>query len=235
MNKKHITYFLLFCLPIIATAQSLGSEILLRGGISLGAPIILKNIPEGATGKIGVGPNFNLLWRERFHPNFSLSLGVGYSEKSAEFSSPVNGRYDAARGIWGQSFPFPIRIKYEGEVIGSVKNKYLDFPIVASVHINNWRFGLGYQYSKLLQGSLTGSIDVKALLLTFREQPFDESDIIESRENVALLSIGRQLSDRISIALDSSASFNRMMTETEDGRSNPRNVYVHLLVGFRLK
>ena len=234
MNKKIITYFFLLCLPIYTYCQSLGSEILVRGGLSIGAPIVVKDIPEGATGKPGFGPNFNLLWRERFHPNFSLALGIGYSEKSAEFASPVNGRYDAARGIWGQSFPFPIRIKYEGEVVGTVQNKYLDFPIIASAHIGDWRFGLGYQYSKLLKGRLAGSIDVKALLLTFKDQPFDESAFIETRENVGLLSIGRQLSDRISLSLDVSASLNRLMTKEEEGMRNPRNVYAHLLVGFRL-
>ena len=234
MNKKTITYFFLFCFPIFSYSQSLGSEVLIRGGLSIGAPLVVKDIPEGATGKPGFGPNFSVLWRERFHPNFSLALGIGYSEKGAEFTSPVSGKYDAARGIWGQSFPFPIRIKYEGEVFGTIQNKYLDFPIVASVHTGKWRFGLGYQYSKLLKGSLTGSIDVKALLLTFNDQPFDESGFIESRENVALLSIGRQFSDRISISLDASASLNRLMTKEEEGINNPRNVYAHLLIGFRL-
>ena len=93
---------------------------------------------------------------------------------------------------------------------------------------------MGYQYSKLLKGSLTGSVDVKALLLTFKDQAFDESAFIETRENVALLSIGKQLSDRINVSLEMSASLNRLMNKEEEGLRNPRNVYMHLLVGFKL-
>ena len=235
MKFKVITYLFLFCaFPLLLQSQTLGSEVILRGGLSIGAPIIIRDLPENATGQPGFGPNLNLLWRERFHSNFSLTLGIGYSEKGGSFQSPVTGKYDAARGIWGETFPFPVRIKYEGDVDGKIQNKYLDFPIVASWHTHHWRFGLGYQYSKLLKGSLTGSIDVKALLLTFKDQPFDESDFIETRENVALLSIGRQLSDRISVEFDASASLNRLMTKEEDGLRNPRNVFVHVLVGFRL-
>ena len=236
MQIKNFTFLILFLFncPCFLASQSLGSQVLLRGGLSVGAPIVVKNIPEGATGQPGFGPNLSIQWRERFHPNFSLAIGIGYSEKGAEFSSPVSGKYDAARGILGETFPFPIRVKYTGDVHATIQNKYLDFPIIASVHTRYWRFGLGYQYSKLLKGSLTGSIDVKALLLTFKDQPFDESDFLKTRENVALLSIGRQLSDRISLSLESSVSFDRLMTKEEEGVSNPRNVYVHLLVGFQL-
>lgn len=235
MRIKTFTYLLcLFSFPMAVMSQSLGSQVFLRGGVSIGAPIVIKDIPEEASGKPGLGPNFNLLWRERFHSKFSLTLGIGYSEKGGSFTSPVTGKYDAARGIWGESFPFPVKIKYEGDVEGKIQNKYLDFPILASIHTEKWRFGLGYQYSKLLQGSLTGSIDVKALLLTFKDQPFDESDFIGTRENVALLSIERQFSDRISLSIDASASLNRLMTKEEDGLRNPRNVFIHFLVGYKL-
>lgn len=235
MQIKTILYFfLLLFAPLSIFSQSLGSQVILRGGLSVGAPILVKDIPEGATGQPGFGPNLGIQWQERFHPNFSLSIGVGYSEKGGSFQSPVTGKYDAARGILGETFPFPVRINYEGDVDATIQNKYLDFPIIASIHTGDWRFGLGYQYSKLLKGSLTGSIDVKALLLTFKDQPFDESDFIGTRENVALLSIGRQLSDRINVSFEASASLNRLMIKEEEGLRNPRNVYVHFLMSFQL-
>jgi len=221
-------------LPFLLDAQSLGSQVSLRGGLSIGSPIIVKNIPEEATGRPGFGPNLGIQWRERFHPNFSLSIGLGYSEKGSQFTSPVTGKYDAARGILGETFPIPIRIKYTGTVDAKIQNSYLDFPIIASVHTTRWRFGLGYQYSKLLKGSLTGSVDVKALLLTFKDQAFDESANIQTRENVGLLSIERAFSDRLSISFETTVSLGRLMIKEEDGVSNPRNVYIHLLVGYKL-
>lgn len=236
MQRIHYYCLLLFLSisPFLLTAQSLGSQVLLRGGLSVGSPIIVKDIPAEATGRPGLGPNLGIQWRERFHPNFSLSIGLGYSEKGSQFTSPVAGKYDAARGIWGESFPIPIRINYTGVVDAKIQNSYLDFPIIASIHTTRWRFGLGYQYSKLLKGSLTGSVDVKALLLTFKDQAFDESANIQTRENVALLSIERAFSDRVSLAFETTVSLGRLMIKEEEGVSNPRNVYVHLLVGYKL-
>lgn len=236
MQHKYLTFLaaILCCLPFYLTSQSLSSKISLRGGLSIGAPIIVTNIPEEASGKPGFGPNLGIQWQERFYSNFSLSIGMGYSEKGASFISPVSGKYDAARGIWGESFPIPLRIGYTGVVDATIENKYLDFPIIVNYHLNNWRVGVGYQYSKLLNGSLKGSVDVKALLLNFRDQPFDESAMIQSRENVGIFTVGRQLTDRLSLALDTTVSFDRLLTQVEEGVSNPRNVYVHLMVGFQL-
>ena len=234
MQNKYL--YLLFCLCACfqLNSQSLPSQLLIRGGLSVGSPIIVKNIPEGATGRPGLGPTISLQWRERLHPKFSLAVGVGYSEKGSQFTSPVSGKYDATRGIFGKQFPFPLRIKYTGEVTGQIQNQYLDFPITASFHTNKWRVGLGYQYAKLLKGSFKGSVDVKALLLTFKDQAFDESAFIKGTENVGLVSVGCQLSNRISLALDTTVSLGRLMTKVEEGVSNPRNVYMHLMVEFKI-
>jgi len=235
---QRILYYLLLLslgsFPTLLTGQSLGSQVLLRGGLSIGSPVIVKNIPEEATGRPGFGPNLGIQWRERFHPNFSLSIGIGYSEKGSQFTSPVTGKYDAARGILGETFPIPIRIKYTGTVDAKIQNNYVDFPIIVSVHSTRWRFGVGYQYSKLLKGSLTGSVDVKALLLTFKDQAFDDSANIQTRENVGLLSIERAFTDKLSITFETSVSLGRLMINEQEGVSNPRNVYVHLLVGYKL-
>ncbi len=234
MQHKYLLLIALLCVPFFLQSQSLSSSIIAKGGISIGGPLAFSNIPSEATGQAGLGPNLSLHWREQFHSNFSISIGIGYSEKGATFTSPVSGKYDAARGILGEEFPIPLRIGYTGIVDGIIENRYLDFPIIASYHLKQWRFGVGYQYSKLLSGSLTGLVDVKALLLTFRDQVFDESDIIKSRENVGIVSIGRQLSNRLSISLDATMSFDKLMSKVEDGIINPRNTYVHLLVGFTL-
>jgi len=163
MQHKYLFIAALLCFPFLLNSQSLGSSVIARGGISIGGPIGLSDIPSEATGQPGLGPNLSLLWREQFYSNFSISIGIGYSEKGATFTSPVSGKYDAAKGILGEEFPIPLRISYTGLVDGTIENRYLDFPIVASYHTKKWRFGLGYQYSKLLKGSLTGLVDVKAL------------------------------------------------------------------------
>jgi len=235
MQHKYLFITVFLCLPFFLQSQSLGSSVIARGGISIGGPLGFSDIPSEATGQPGLGPNLSLQWRERFYSNFSLSIGIGYSEKGATFTSPVSGRYDAARGILGEEFPIPLRIGYTGIVDGQIDNRYLDFPIIASYHTKKWRFGLGYQYSKLLQGSLTGLVDIKALLLTFNDQVFDESSIIRTRENVGIVSIGRQVSNRLNVSLDATMSFNRLFNNViEEGLVNPRNTYVHLLVGFTL-
>ncbi len=234
MQHKYLLISALLCVPFFLNSQSLGSSVIARGGVSIGGPIAFSDIPSEATGQPGLGPNLSLLWRERFYSNFSISIGMGYSEKGATFTSPVSGKYDAARGILGEEFPIPLRISYTGIVDGTIENRYLDFPIIASYHVKQWRFGLGYQYSKLLKGSLTGLVDVKALLLTFKGQVFDESALIKNRENVGIVSIGRQVSNRLSISLDATMSFDKLMNQADNGLVNPRNTYVHLLVGFTL-
>ena len=86
-----------------------------------------------------------------------------------------------------------------------------------------------------MKGSLTGLVDVKALLLTFNDQVFDESSFIKTRENVGIVSIGRQVSNRLNVSLDATMSFDRLLTNVvAEGLVNPRNTYVHLLVGFTL-
>jgi len=52
---------------------------------------------------------------------------------------------------------------------------------------------------------------------------------------VGIVSIGRQVSNRLNISLDATMSFDRLLNNNlEEGLVNPRNTYVHLLVGFTL-
>ena len=206
----------------------------IRGGITTGSPIVLKNIPSGATGKPGLGLNAGLELTYLFHPKFSVTIGGAYAKKGSSFSSPVSGKYDATRGIFGARFPFPLRVKYTGTVEAGFDMAYLDFPVLANIHLKKWWIGLGYQYSTMLEGSLDGSVDVKALLLKFNDQAFDESDNIKDYDHSIILKIGRQLTNRFSIAADFTVSGQQLMIEAEEGFSNPRNVFINVLVGFKL-
>lgn len=205
-----------------------------RAGITTGSPIVIGKIPSGATGQPGLGLNAGLELTYVFHPKFSITLGGAYAKKGSSFSSPVSGKYDATRGVFGERFPFPLRVKYTGTVEASFDMTYLDFPLLVNLHLKKWWFGLGYQYSTMLEGSLDGSVDIKALLLNFNDRAFDESSNIKDYDHAIILKIGRQLTERFSIATDFTVSTQQLMIEMEEGFSNPRNVFINVLVGFKL-
>ena len=205
-----------------------------RAGITTGSPIVTKNIPEGATGRPGIGLNAGLEFTYTLHPRFSLTLGAAYAQKGSSFSSPVSGKYDATRGVFGERFPFPLRVKYTGTVDAGFNMTYIDFPVLVNVNLKKWWIGLGYQYSTMLEGTLDGSVDVKALFMNFDDQAFDESENIKDYDHAAILKIGRQLTKRISISTDFTVSAQRLMIEAEEGFSNPRNVFANVLVSYKL-
>ena len=231
-------FFLLF--TFLLFNQSFGqlstkrAHLEVRAGITTGSPIILKDIPADATGKPGIGLNVGLEYTYVFHPKFSMTIGAAYAKKGSSFSSPVSGKYDATRGVFGERFPFPLRINYTGTVEAGFDMTYLDFPILTNVHFKKWWIGLGYQYSRMLAGTLDGSVDVKALFLSFNDQAFDESANIKDYDHSGILKVGRQLNRRFSVAMDFTVSAQRLLIEAEEGFSNPRNVFVNVLVGYRL-
>lgn len=235
--KKGLLFFLLCAFSFPQLFSQLRTQRLhldVRAGITTGSPIVVKNIPSGATGKPGLGLNAGLELTYLFLPKFSVTIGGAYAQKGSSFTSPVSGKYDAARGVFGQRFPFPVRVKYTGTVEAAFNMTYLDFPILVNLNLKKWWLGLGYQYSTMLEGSLDGSVDVKALLLNFNDQAFDESSNIKDYDHALILKIGRQLTRRFSIATDFTVSTQRLMIEMEEGFSNPRNVFVNVLLGFRL-
>ena len=237
-DVKKSLFFLSFCCLFLTTAFSQLSNqrihLDIRAGITTGSPIVLGSIPSGATGRPGLGLNAGLELTYAFHPKFSVTIGGAYAKKGSSFSSPVSGKYDATRGVFGERFPFPLRVKYTGNVEAGFDMTYLDFPVLLNVHLKKWWLGLGYQYSTLLAGTLDGSVDVKALLLKFNDQAFDMSDNIKDYDHSIILKVGRQLTNRLSIATDFTVSGQQLMIEAEEGFSNPRNVFINVLIGFKL-
>jgi len=206
----------------------------MRSGITTGSPIIIRNIPDGATGKPGIGFNAGLEFTYRIFPRISITLGAAYAEKGSSFTSPVSGKYDAARGVFGERFPFPLRVKYTGSVAANFNMTYIDFPVMTNVHFKKWQMGMGYQYSTMLTGKFDGAVDVKALLLNFKDQQFDESENIKDYDHALILKVGRQMSKRLLVAVNIAVSTQRLLIQPEEGFSNPRNVFANLLVGFRI-
>jgi len=237
-DVKKSLLFLSFCSLFFSTAFSqLSSQRIhldVRAGITTGSPIVVSSIPSEATGQPGIGLNAGLELTYVFHPRFSVTIGGAYAKKGSTFSSPVSGKYDATRGVFGERFPFPLRVKYTGNVDAGFDMTYLDFPVLLNVHLKKWWIGLGYQYSTMLDGTLDGSVDVKALLLKFNDQAFDMSENIKDYGHSVILKVGRQLTQRFSIATDFTVSGQQLMLDMEEGFSNPRNVFINVLVGFKL-
>jgi len=229
-----LLFTFLFLTPSYSQLKSNRAHLEVRAGITTGSPIVVKDIPSEATGKPGIGLNAGLEYTYVFHPRFSMTIGAAYAKKGSSFTSPVSGKYDATRGVFGERFPFPLRVKYTGTIAAGFDMTYLDFPVLINVHLKKWWIGVGYQYSKMLEGRFDGSLDIKALLLSFNDQAFDESTNIKDYDHSGIIKIGRQLNKRISVAIDFTVSAQQLLIEEIEGTSNPRNVFVNVLVGYRL-
>ena len=204
-------------------------------GMNIGAPMTnIFDIPEGAKGMPGIGIHPGITLEYPQNHDFSVGVGVGYSRKGGSFTSPVAGKYDVTRGIFGTNFPIPLRVKYTGIVDGIFENDYVDFPFFVNYHRNLWKFRLGYQFSKLLNARLDGEVDVRALLLNFNDVKYDESDNIKSKDHALIIGAERQLVGRLSIAANFTYGLVKIMKKELEEGTNPRNVWVYLMVKYRL-
>ena len=139
--------------------------------------------------------------------NLSLRGGIYYAIKGSEFQSPIEGKYDVAEGIFGLQLPFPLEVNYTGTVTGVYENRYLDFPIYLHFRpLKRVSVGAGYQYSKLLKGHMAGTVDVKALLLNFNNQEFDQTELIRSSDQSVLAEFGFQITNTLNLKLRGSMS-----------------------------
>lgn len=204
-----------------------------HAGITIGSPY--DTPPEGATGQPGIGPSWGGevsldLWK-----NWRILTGLYYAEKGSTFQSPVEGTYNAADGSFGFTLPFAINVDYTGTVTGSYRNRYLDIPLVMTYQPTKWiSVGLGYQYSHLLTGRMKGSVDVRAVGLTFEDQPFDQSDLIYDQDQAFLFDINGHFLRIFEIKIRTGIGLTPMMAEDPEGFGRPKNYYVAMMVGARL-
>ncbi len=208
-----------------------------QGGLIIGTPLgNISSVPEGATGKLGVGANAGLELKINLSRRMSLNTGILFAHKSNEFETPVSGKYNLSDGILGIKLPFPINAKYKGTATGEFSNQYLDFPIYVGLQTGRRTvLSFGYQYSQLLQGRLNGEADVKALLLNFRDQEFDESHLISEEDHAALAGVHYQIADHLEMRLRFAYGLKGIFTEAPEGMDNMRNLYMGLMLayGFR--
>ena len=212
--------------------------IYLEGGLIMGTPLgSISSVPEGATGRLGIGANAGIEVGVRLINRLSLHGGALFAHKSNEFQTPVAGKYNLAGGVLGIRLPFPVNVKYTGTATGEFSNQYVDFPLYLGFQAGKrTTVSLGYQYSHLLSGRLDGEADVKALALNFRDQEFDESHLIKGYDHAAIAGVHYQLVNNLEMRLRFSYGLNGIFSEAPEGMNNMRNLYLGAMLayGFRL-
>ena len=230
--KVVLPFFLFFFLQNFIQAQ-IGWQI--NTGTIVGSPV-MSPIPEGATGQPGWGINVGTEFLFSFDEKLSIHGGIQYAVKGSEYMSPIEGKYDVAEGVLGIELPFPLEADYTGEVEGKFKNTYLDFPIYVNYRIlKRLSLSAGFQYSKLLSGSMTGEVDVNTLLfLNFNNQAFDQSELIKENDKALLGELNIHILDNLVLQLRGSYGLSPILTEDPSGLGNPRNIYLGVMLGYRV-
>lgn len=230
--KAVLPIFLFFFLQNYLQAQ-IGWQI--NAGAIVGSPV-MSPIPEGATGKPGKGINIGTEILFSINEKLSIHGGVQYAVKGSEYTSPIEGRYDIAEGVLGIELPFPLEANYTGEVEGEFKNSYLDFPLYAKYKVlKRLSLSAGFQYSRLLSGSMTGEADINALFfININDQPFDQSDLIKKNDKALLGELNFHILDNLELKLRGTYGLSPILTEDPTGLGNPRNIYMGVMLGYRV-
>lgn len=239
---KSIFYSLLLLLPVFGFSQEKTNRFHIDGvlGLNIGAPIpdgISAGSEEsgGATGapgaKLAVGAISELMLTKKI----SFSSGMLLSIKGASFTGPLEGKYDIAKQVLGDNFPISINVDIEGEIEGEFANVYLDIPLYFSFQANRkWQFLAGYQYSRLQRAKFEGTADIDVLFLKLKDQSWDESDLIAKNDHAIIAGMKYNISKRISANLHMNYAVTNLFEEESDDFPNPRNIYMKLMVGYRL-
>ena len=230
--KVVLSFLLFFFFQNLIHAQ-IGWQI--NTGTIVGSPV-MSPIPEGATGQPGWGINVGTEILFSIDEKLSLHGGVHYAVKGSEYTSPIEGRYDVAEGVLGIELPFPLEADYTGNVEGKFKNTYLDIPFYVKYRVlKRLSLSAGFQYSKLLSGSMTGEVDVNTLLfLNFIDQPFDQSELIKENDKALLGELNFHILDNLELKLRGTYGLSPILTEDPSGLGNPRNIYLGVMLGYRV-
>jgi hypothetical protein len=236
---KSVLYTLLLLLPIVGYSQKDLSRFHIEGvlGLNIGAPIPddVGSSPSGTTGapgaKIAVGFISELMLDEKI----SFSSGLLLSTKGATFSGPMEGKFDIAKQVLGDNFPLELNVNINGEIEGQFSNTYLDVPLFLTYQANRkWAFSAGYQYSRLQKAQFNGTADIKLLIINLRGQEWDESDLIAKNDHALLAGMKYNISRKVSANLQFNYAMTKLFEEESADFPNPRNIYMKLMVGYRL-
>ena len=237
---KSILYSLLLLLPVVGYSQKDLSRFHIDGvlGFNVGAPIpdnVGGGASEGATGAPGAKVAVGAISEFMLTPKFSFSSGLLLSIKGASFSGPMDGKFNIAKQILGDAFPLEVNVNIEGEMNGEFSNTYLDIPLFISYQANRkWQFSAGYQYSRLQRAKFNGTADIKVFFINLKNQGWDESELIAKNDHALLAGFKYNISKKISANLQMNYAMTKLFAEESDDFPNPRNIYMKLMVGYRL-
>ena len=229
---------LCFCLfgLISLTAQS-SFHLDITAGMSVGSPIPKKSDqPSESSGKPGIMATGGLIGVYDIAPKWTINLGVQYTKKGNSFTTTTDGKYDVARAILGENFPFGINVPYDGVISGQFANQYFDFPLYVNYEAGRLHFLLGYQYSRLLKAKFDGEADLEVLFsfLKISDFQWDESARMAKNDHALLVGFEYEFGDTFSVGTQVNYALSKVFKEESEGFSGMRNVYGKILMKFRL-
>lgn len=230
--------FLFFLAPI--HSQSTKGHLRIIVGPNLGVPFI-PDAPVGSSlsPKIGLSGGFE--WLQPLTEDWLISVGARYTVKRADLISPVKTQISAGSIQLPPSLPINLPdtlVTLEGELAADFSNQYLEFPITLQYKLSSWRLGVGYQYSYLLKGKAEGAARVGLDIplpqpFTF-QQPFNETENINSNESSFIFSVVKDLNEQFSVGFNGNIALTKLFDQPIQAFNNPRNMYGHLFVSVKL-
>jgi len=238
-NMKSIFYVFILLLPVVGLSQTKPNRFHLDGviGLNIGAPIPddVGSSPAGTTGAPGAKLTVGAISEFMLTPKISFSPGLLLSIKGASFAGPMDGKFDIAKQILGDNFPIEVNVNIEGDMEGEFANTYLDIPLFFSYQANRkWQFSAGYQYSRLQRAKFQGTADIKVFFINLRNQKWDESELIAKNDHALLAGMKYNISKRMSANLQMNYAMTKLFAEESDDFPNPRNIYMKLMLAYRL-
>lgn len=217
----------------LLSAQSISMEV--NGGTMIGSPF--GEIPEGATGAPGVDAYGGLTATWNIRPRWGIRTGAIYARQKAEYASPIAGTTRVSRDIFGIPFTLPFNVGYEGNVEGAYDNHYIGFPLTVVFNTKKrFSFLLGGYAANLIQGSHTGSVDLRvARLFNVTDEPFDETELLDKWDLGATAGVEFQIWKNLSAGLRTIVGLKNINTENPEGLEGVyRNVYMGIGLQYKL-
>ena len=234
MRTCFCTFSLLFFILFSVQAQ-LPVSVDLQAGLIIGTPY---GPPPStvifAAGDPSVELKANVILNRQLTGRLSFSAGIGYARKGSKFRATIKDRYNVGRDLLGLTLNLPLDIEYTARTEGEFDNRYLDIPLYLNGHWKRWIVSFGYQYSRLLEGSYKGTVEVTSGPFDITTQDFDESELLKSNDHALLMGLGRMFGDRFRAEVQFAYGISEIFTTPPEGANNMRNYYGNVLVSYRL-
>lgn len=207
-------------------------------GVNGGAPV--GPVPEGATGKPGIGPTAAVFARIFLKDRLYLQPELEYSLKSATFHTPISGDTSTLREIptgSGNFYPFPTY--YNGAVDGKFANHYFVLPVMLNYRFSKrWYAQGGPWVGYLVHGDNSGLADIVIgnNYTTVTDEPFDQTEYLSDLDYGVALGTYYELESRFFASLRISYGLRSVyQNDYSQVDGTFRNIYAQLALGHRFK